>query len=144
MTHRTSVNRLLKLADHLEDGIAAADFFMPVWHMETECGAVACAFGHACSIPSFRKAGLRLLRLHEDSSHFVPAYMGLTGTEAAELFFGIDSESAHYLFDPLYYKRRPIRPRHVARRIRTFVKALERERRRELKLARNHKAKAIA
>jgi hypothetical protein len=55
--------RLLKLADFLRT-VPQREFDMGEWHKGSEsgsvCKTVACAAGWACSIPSFRRAGLRL------------------------------------------------------------------------------------
>jgi hypothetical protein len=61
--------RLLRLADFLRT-VPARQFNMSYWFDQKKgsdvCKTAACACGWACSIPSFRKAGLRL-ELHEDT-----------------------------------------------------------------------------
>ena len=132
--------RLLKLADHLETikrkgkSIFHNDKDSPVtvmnkgecgFNMDTwfdwdyeGCGTTACALGHACSIPSFRKAGLRMRSDPVDENYYYPDFNGMEGLEAASEFFDIDFEGACSLF----YSRGPETPKQVAKRIRKFVK----------------------
>lgn len=89
------------------------------------CGFAACAVGWACTIPEFRKAGLRLEAKQEskhDSFAMWPKYNGLKGFEAAAKFFGIEPETAEYLFDgdSFGWSAKP-RPSSVARRLRKVV-----------------------
>jgi hypothetical protein len=137
MNHRVSINRLNKLADHLEHKVAPADFNMGNWHVDYECGFVACAWGHSCNIPSFRRAGLKLVASLNIKP--TPYYCGHTGYEAAVEFLGITYAQAHYLFaSEEYYPMKlwEVKPRHVVSRIRKLVRELERDYRRELKNAR--------
>lgn len=80
-----------------------------------ECGTTACACGWACTIPSFRKAGLKL------EKGFLK-YKGAFNFTAASEFFGITLIEAEYLFDPLYYKKADnTTPIEVSNRIKKFV-----------------------
>jgi len=93
---------------------------------DNECGAAACAFGWACTIPSFKKAGLKMVGM---IGEFEPRYTAKDGQvfhnfSAAEQFFGINYETAEYLFDPTCYIAPPS-AKGVARRIRSVVAQLE-------------------
>lgn len=64
------------------------------------CKSVACAAGWATTIPSFRRAGLRL------TPTGMPCYIGLEGVDAMAEFLGIDYFSAQEIFaDPHYYAK---------------------------------------
>lgn len=133
-------DRLLILADHLETKVLLKRFNMDVWHEQTECGTVACALGHACEIPSFKKAGLYL---HKVTNIEVPWIKNLQipsdiiyskfdtidnfamGIIAGERFFGISKSHSEYLFDTLEYPRGRRGPKSVAKRIRKLVKKLQ-------------------
>jgi hypothetical protein len=65
--------RLLKLADFLRT-VPQREFNMCEWYSRVKegevCKTAACAAGWACSIPSFRRAGLRLdMTIWEDEDH---------------------------------------------------------------------------
>lgn len=90
-----------------------------------ECGYAACAVGWACTIPSFKKAGLKLqskVLNGIDDFRMVPKYKSYAGFDAAMSFFGVDQELATYLFesDAFGDSAKP-RPSTVARRIRKVV-----------------------
>jgi hypothetical protein len=124
--------RLLKLADYLEtvprkrfnmDHWASAKFCGKPKEPEHECGTSACALGWACTIPSFKRAGLKFI---ECGSNFwthidlVPDFEGSTGYGAAASLFGIRYSQAEWLFSP----ESPARtPKQVAKRIRKFVES---------------------
>lgn len=115
--------RLLKLADHLENNVMDHEFDMKEW----KCGTTACAVGHAASIPSFQRAGLKLVSYRMKVSGdgykaFCPIYKGDYGYLGVANFFGIGVDEAHSLFDPDEYPidRRDVRT--VAKRIREFVR----------------------
>ncbi len=80
--------------------------------------------GHACYIPSFWKAGLRLKTLwdEEDSvenlAESVVIFRGAEGIEAASQFFGIGLNEAELLFGA--EDGNPT-PKQVARRLRKFA-----------------------
>ena len=129
-----SKRRLLKLADFL-DRLPPKRFNYATWvggdwdgRQDLSCGTTACALGWACTIPAFRRLGLRL------SSYGVPILLrGGTithETAAAAFIFKIDQTHASYLFCPDYHlfserlPRSPGRrasPREVAAHIRRFV-----------------------
>lgn len=109
--------RLQKLADHLRT-VPAAKLDMNIW----SCGTSACAMGHACTIPSFKRAGLRLVRLEnaEGKEHFYPDFKGASDFGAAEEFFDIKYSVAEHLFSSFEYRGRPS-PATVAKRIESVI-----------------------
>ena len=67
-----------------------------------ECGMSACALGWGATIPSFKRAGLKL-RVKKDGwspGVLEPVYKGAADMDAAEKFFDIDEELAVRLFGP--------------------------------------------
>lgn len=123
--------RLLRLAAHL-DTVPAGVFDMTQWAIKADCGTVACALGHACSVPEFAAAGLRL---HWSDGPYESACVRLAGENphngygVASSFFDIDLQDAHHLFSPGDYLGADgnpragddIHPAEVAQRIREFV-----------------------
>ncbi len=112
-----SAKRLLTLADHL-DTVPKREFDMAYW----KCGTTACAIGHACSIPSFRRAGLKLVgaQIYDDGAPYIqhyPEFDDEVGFDAAANFFDIDDREAESLFG----YREPETPKRVAKRIRKFI-----------------------
>lgn len=86
-----------------------------------ECGSVACAGGHACFIPSFRRAGLRMRRgapsLWEGDSS------SRTGADVLGDFFSLSPECVGNFFYPDKYPRGiNTTAKEVARRIENFIK----------------------
>lgn len=126
--------RLLKLADYLQS-IKKSSFNMGWWKRDN-CQTVACACGHACNIPSFKRAGLTLR--FKDEFEGITTYDLVFKDEfnfnAAKEFFGLPSvRYAEYLFSPSEYRYKnncmlftnefsKITPKIVANRIRKFVK----------------------
>lgn len=117
MLSKLAVRRLTKLADHMDalPRKAVRHFNMDRFflhkgvHMLTvspatalarfDCGTAACAFGFACTIPAFRRAGLML---DDTGSHGNVYFKNLSGRErlaAAALFFDISGDAAMYLFE---------------------------------------------
>lgn len=96
--------RLLKLAKFLLT-VPEEQFNMKNWALKEKngkpaCGTVACACGWATTIPSFRKAGFRLV-----GTEFRPdlEYKGSYQFYAAAKFFDITTIEAEYLFHPCSY-----------------------------------------
>lgn len=87
-----------------------------------ECGASACAFGWACTIPSFKKAGLHLVkerdRWGEEGFIYYPKYNGQSGFSAAQEFFNITEDEAEILFS----EENPNSAKQAAKRIEKLVK----------------------
>lgn len=89
---------------------------------EPSCNTSACALGYACSMPQFRRRGLRL-HVEDDGTGY-PVYGTEEGTWAGCAFFGIEHEAAAWLFDPIYYMTPTpdITPKMVAKRIDYLLK----------------------
>lgn len=116
-----NTERLLRLAEHLETVVAkvAGTFAMASWRDRNECGMTACAFGHACSIPEFRAAGLVMADVEDGGGQ--PFYRGHAGFTAAQAFFDLDLEQAYYLFADERYPGVVVGPLDVATHIRELV-----------------------
>ena len=120
-----NAKRLLKLADHL-DTVRPKAFDMRVW--KSDCGTTACALGHACDIPSFRRLGLKIeieTVIYSDGlvghdQHFV-MYGGNEGYDAADALFGITRSESWCLFSNQRKGEKTETPTMVAKRIRKFV-----------------------
>lgn len=89
------------------------------------CGAAACAVGWACTIPEFRKAGLRM------TTGEYPVFRHHTSFDAVVKFFKIALEGYYYdettrvaiqLFDGSSYTSNRVTPKMVAKRIRKLLK----------------------
>lgn len=133
--------RLLALAAFLES-LPPERFDYGTWADDRKkgslCGTTACALGWACSMPAFRRQGLRLVWY----GVFGDAYpsdtvTGESGTGAACRVFGLSDAEAAYLFLPEHnpkwtitnlpgLKRAPApsaSAKDVAKHIRAFVEA---------------------
>lgn len=106
---------------------------------QTECGTAACLLGHAALMPSFQKAGLKLVpqgtydhqELSEDGEEGItqrttmqPVYRKALGFDAGAAFFGITDQQARYLFDPSEYPDIDIKPKHAIRHIDAVLSGL--------------------
>lgn len=126
-------NRLLKLVKLLRSKKVANHFNLDDWankelgeltSKKVSCGTEACAVGWACTIPSFRKAGLKLVGITDELIQ--PIFKHSNGMTAAADFFGMTYEEANELFHPDGYEHdwdRPVTPKEVANKIVNFVKA---------------------
>jgi hypothetical protein len=54
-----------------------------------QCGTAACAMGWACTIPEFRRAGLKLIDSRFDDGYSIPVYKEHAEFDAARKFFGL-------------------------------------------------------
>ena len=136
--------RLLKLADFLQK-LPRKRFDYQSWvgddwqgKADLSCGTTACALGWATTIPSLRKAGLRLYKRDDGSGTYVTLKDRTSrGSEAAGAeVFGITVGEAAYLFTPEYdtygldeeFQKLSTSPGYtadakaVAKHIRNFVK----------------------
>src|SRR5690242_9806699 len=95
------INRLWKLTKHLMK-VKKREFNLGTWKSERECGTTACACGHACSIRSFRRAGLHLIPA--GWGDFVLRYRGFRSFDAAAEFFELSEHEAEFLFSPSRYE----------------------------------------
>lgn len=114
---------LLDLPEEVKGKARPQKFDMDSWQsrvaktQEGWCRTSACALGHACYIPEFKKAGL--------SIGVRPAFDGAEQYEAGALFFDITFFQSEYLFQPDEYEQEedeegnliPISPVRVAQRI---------------------------
>ena len=103
-------DRLNKLADFLTQpnfNKTYGRFDIDSWSEESpssartfpSCGTAACAAGWATAIPSFRKAGFRLVK-------GVPLYNDYEFvSDSVEAFFGINNITFHNIFMPNDYNR---------------------------------------
>ena len=131
MNRRIAISRLRRLADHLET-VPEDQFNIFVWKQESSCGTAACAFGHAASIPSFRKLGLGLQPMQPwppvvGVRYYLPTYKGVSGMDAAAKFFGIANGEARHLFDVAEYAFYPVTTDKVVERIRSLITRLSGE-----------------
>lgn len=98
---RTGLKRLLRLADFLEklprNRFDYSEWVGEDWEgdQDLSCGTTACALGWATTIPSLRKAGLRLSEVGSvtDKAH-------CDGFEAAAKVFDVTVSDAQFLFQP--------------------------------------------
>lgn len=107
--------RLTTLAKHLRT-VAPENFGLEAWR----CGTVACAVGHACSIPEFRTAGLRLEVY--DGTALMPGYGVWSSWRAVQAFFDLSRDQADHLFYEDQYDPACATANHVADRIEEFVR----------------------
>ena len=144
VTQKVGLKRLNKLADYLQNEVKPKKFNLGSWAsmdndeysryydekflndslLNPSCGTTACAFGHAGTMKSFKRAGLKLSI--EGFSEIVK-YKGYEGFNAASLFFGVDYDTATYMFDPCEYDKGRQSKSYVVKRIRNVVKQLEKE-----------------
>lgn len=121
-------NRLLKLVKLLRTKKVANHFNLRIWmekkfldkKIRKECGATACAVGWACTIPSFKKAGLKIY--DNIRGYNEPLFRNFLGFDATAEFFGIDRNDATHLFHPDSYPILQSGPKDVANRIIEFLK----------------------
>lgn len=124
--------RLHTLADFL-DTVPEEKFYMGLWAESAEfankCGATACAFGWACEVLEFKKAGLSMsVSIYNGGrspTHcYHPTYLGRQGFVAAEVFFDLEADEAEYLFAEEWgdEDRASDTPKDAAQRIRDFIK----------------------
>lgn len=114
-TPKVGIARLNKLLDLFEnfDEKVNGKFDLSIWARELDndkpkCGTAACALGWATAIPSFRKAGFRLVKddfFSRENDHvnlkWKPAYKDIEDLPftAAAYFFGITIKDADDAFD---------------------------------------------
>lgn len=116
------VDRLLRLAEFL-DRVPENRFDFSRWIGEgwegdpAMCGTTACAIGHACFMPEFRKLGATLNRFG------LPSLVGDPYSDASDVgseIFGLDREEFSSLFVPGYGLDDDATAAQVAARIREF------------------------
>lgn len=132
--HVMHARRLLKLADFLET-IPETRFDLRTWvgdswkgKQDLSCGTTACALGWACTMPEFRKLGVRLKRGELKG----PGIVGRRDSDApavAKHLFGIgdyDDEGSYETYYQLFFSSAystgiATKPVDVAARIRAVV-----------------------
>ncbi len=124
----TGKRRLLKLADFLYSLPRRTKFNMDFFAEKIDdgkpaCGTAACAAGWAASIPSFRRAGYKLIRQRHGGfsggiGAIVPAFRKARGDDALNDFFDLE----HYQTIQLFGSGNPNDPKDAARRIREIVR----------------------
>lgn len=114
--------KLRKLADFLETTVKNKWFHIDFWatggFREKKCGSTACALGWATTC--FPRSGLSLE--WESWGTFTVKYDGLENIDVAEKFFGIDNDTAYYLFMPESYPEDERGRNDVINRLREVVK----------------------
>lgn len=135
MRASTSRNRLLAVARKLRS-IRREQFYFgnwasPEWQGKPDlsCGTTACGLGWATTIPSLRKAGLRIVRRAGGHIPVLGDHVPHYGTDAAAELFGITFYEAAFLFLPEIYndegEKSPARdctPKQLARHIERFCR----------------------
>ena len=122
----------LKLLEAKLRTVAQEEFDMRTWcgsewhpwggKEDLSCGTVACALGHATTIPEFKKLGLRLVRrLANHWAGWIELDQGIKGTShgfsaGAELF-GLSINQSEWLFSAVSYDAAVVSPAMVADRI---------------------------
>ena len=115
-----SRRRLRELVEKLRT-VKRSEFDMETWW----CGTAGCAIGHACSLPSWRRAGMRLTPTGRMPwEHSEVTFAGHENVDAVAEFLQIDYFDADMLFTK--HKGHET-PRQVARHIESFLKAMERK-----------------
>lgn len=109
-----NIERMTRLRNYLRDNVRDEKFNLGTWVgtvtkpwkglQDLSCGTVACAMGHAASIPEFQAAGLSLKPTYEGSVRGTLVYNGLEDFDAAVAFLDIPMSVAVMLFDPESYE----------------------------------------
>jgi hypothetical protein len=129
VTKRTGNRRLLKLAAFLEtlprrkfDYMTWSSSIAPGEYTKDLCGTTGCAMGWACTMPEFRRLGLRM---HFGIPSFPSKFEGgwARGNDAADELFGLSGDEAYKVFHPRNERESKATPKYVAEKIRAFVVA---------------------
>ena len=111
---KTGWKRLLKLADYL-DTVQPKHFNMRDWSVTERCGTVACAAGHACQMPGFKRLGLRLVE-DEDDGTLIPVLGDSKDSDASLMvFFDLEVEDLDKIF--YSYAKTPKQESYLIRQI---------------------------
>lgn len=99
-----NIERLKHLQEILKN-VPEESLDMETW--SNECGTSACAVGWSCMDKKFQEQGLSLEKRERSfiglESVMVPFYKGISGWEAVEDFFDLDSTQSGVLFDMMAY-----------------------------------------
>jgi hypothetical protein len=96
-----------------------------------QCGTAACAMGWACTIPAFRRAGLKLKESLYDDDFAMPVYKGKTEFDAAIKFFGLQEygvvprTGGRFVASFLFGGHNVNSPSRAAKRIERYIKLEE-------------------
>lgn len=120
--------RLEKIVEKLET-VPKREFNMSRWY-QTNCNTVGCAIGHACQIPSFKRAGFKLHVYSNNTltneTQWAPSYYykeedyTFGGWDGIERFLQINYDEALYLFCEESYDK-PTKT-NIIKRLRKFIK----------------------
>ena len=115
-------NRLLKLADFLENKVPSKSFDLSLFVLgrldKNECGSAGCALGWCPKVFPRSKWSYELNEWGDLDLLYERKYP----YAGAQLFFGISKEASSYLFDPSYYAVGHTGRKEVISRIRSFVR----------------------
>jgi len=118
----TRLNHLVRVLKNIPP---EKKFHMGLW--ANGCGTTACVIGHAAQDPWFRRQGLRLKNTSTGySDNLSPVFDGAAELYVVERFFKLDYKDSRWLFLPSEYPWMEKEKRHVLRRIRSIIKAVER------------------
>lgn len=114
-------NRIKKLIAHLKDNVKDEAFDMLTW--QNDCGTVACAMGHATTIPEFALLGLTVEKRKDFFGKQI-VYNNNVGFMAVALFFGIHVLEAEGLFSNVnyHYNGKEVSRQDVIDRLTNFLK----------------------
>jgi hypothetical protein len=135
MNNLSTKEKLTILRDYLSHRIDDEEFDISTWHSDNEggkrfanddgsysCGTVACAVGHAGSIPEFNALGFSL------TDYGMPTYFtnsigySLYSWGAVSRFFGLHHNECIYLFDsPSYPNKNHTTKNEVVERLTQFI-----------------------
>ena len=126
----TTQQKLLKLADFLENEVKDSWFALSSWatkgFTKKECGTTACAAGWATVC--FPKSGLRLQPIGDvvglNESHESQEMTIMGGPPAVRKFFGIDIDTYRHLFDQDSYPAGRDGRKNVVKRLREVANGL--------------------
>ncbi len=119
--------RMQKLINHLRYNVKRHNFNMGKWYQKTsQCGTVACIGGHACEIPAFKKAGLKLtIDLSVWPNTHKISFNGVEYEYALQYFFDLTTSETSKLF--LEWEGWTNTPKTAARKLENFLKRKQKE-----------------
>jgi len=133
-------DRLIKIMNHLRNNVVEDQFDLSTWVGTNEkpwdgledltygpfCNTVACAMGHAATIPEFKKLGLTLVRHPMNPMVGIIKFEEYVYAEAVSKFLDISINEVDYLFMADHYRNDEddftnITKEEVASRIESFL-----------------------
>jgi hypothetical protein len=107
----------------VEDVGGKTDMSKPV---KMDCGTTACAAGLAAISGQFKGLGYKTILWGHNTLQVDPTFRDYDGFNAITVYFGLNSEQGQRLFSPDFYPRKyrtkAKGEKHVAERIRYFVR----------------------